>query len=618
MDLDKMIVQKRITALENHTLDTDENITDMIYEIKAAIEIESQELKDANTLAQYTEEEKGVSMSGREDAVNQALENKTVDLRALLRLDDHEFVIECYRQLLGREPDPAGLADNLYLLRIQEISKSELAYTFCASEEGRKYAANIKGLRRRYRLSRALKKSFRVPLLGRIWRYIYKQFRTNKTIYQMMVWNLNEKKALTELTEQINQSQVQLQNQLSEQIRLLTRLHAQMQTQLKTQQRTQMQLQTQVRMLEVKETGMRSESSALKGQIQQLSEQLRVLDNYQQVVENLQNNNKQLQGHDRILEEYQREEQERLHVYNSYGLLEENIRNNNKLIEKHDTFVENYSREDGKLLQRLAVDWCNTKADMRNADAVPATDAVPAADEALTAETAKRKGTKDEYYSIDYFEFENRFRGSREHIKNVQKIYLPYFENRTQVVDLGCGRGEFVELLREEHIGVEGVDLYQPYVEFCNIMNLPVKQGDAIQYLRQKSGVDGIFAGQIVEHLTIEQIIELCHVAYEKLEPGCYLILETPNPRSLAIYTESFYMDPSHNHPVHPNTLQYIVEKEGFSQVEVLYTDSSRLPYTIPPIADADHEQWKEFDRAMERVSDLLYGSQDYAIIARK
>ena len=94
--------------------------------------------------------------------------------------------------------------------------------------------------------------------------------------------------------------------------------------------------------------------------------------------------------------------------------------------------------------------------------------------------------------------------------------------------------------------------------------------------------------------------------------------METPNPTSLAIYTESFYMDPSHNRPIHPKTLQYITEKQGFSQVQILFTESSRLPYDIPKLAEHGEERTHEFDLAMERVADLLFGSQDYAIIAKK
>lgn len=221
------------------------------------------------------------------------------------------------------------------------------------------------------------------------------------------------------------------------------------------------------------------------------------------------------------------------------------------------------------------------------------------------------------YNAIDYFDFENHFRGSREHIKEVQTIYLPYFKSCKNVLDLGCGRGEFTEMLNDHGVGVTGVDMYAPYIEYMKILNLPAVLDDAIKYLGKQEKVDGIFMGQVVEHISIAQIIEVLGLAYEKLESGAYLIMETPNPMSLAIYTECFYMDPSHQKPVHPRTLQYLAEKAGFEDVEILFTESSRLPFKIPKL-EGSELSITQFNEAMERVENLLYGSQDYAIIARK
>lgn len=224
---------------------------------------------------------------------------------------------------------------------------------------------------------------------------------------------------------------------------------------------------------------------------------------------------------------------------------------------------------------------------------------------------------EDSYVGIDYFDFENRFRGSQEHIKEVQEQYLPYYEGKQKVVDIGCGRGEFLKILREHDIKAVGIDLYGKAIDCCKLNGLEAYQKDAIAYLNGRESVDGIFAGQLVEHLAIEQIIQLCNVAYEKLEDGCYFIMETPNPTSLAIYTHAFYMDPSHVKPVHPLTLQYCAEKAGFSKVEIYYTDTSKLPVTIPKLS-GDVENLEEFNHAMQLVSDTLFGSQDYAVIARK
>jgi len=233
---------------------------------------------------------------------------------------------------------------------------------------------------------------------------------------------------------------------------------------------------------------------------------------------------------------------------------------------------------------------------------------------AVSSETVSQNA----YEGIDYFDFENHFRGSEQVIKDRQMEYLPYYQGRTNVVDLGCGRGEFLDLLQEQGVKARGVDLYDEFVHLCRGKGLDVYNKDAIQFLEEIDGTDGIFAGQLVEHLSIEQIVHLCNTAYDKLETGGYFIMETPNPMSLAIYTHSFYMDPSHQKPVHPLTLQYITQKAGFSEVNILFTEGSRLPGGIPELKGESIENINEFNESMKLVSDFIFGSQDYAVIAKR
>lgn len=225
---------------------------------------------------------------------------------------------------------------------------------------------------------------------------------------------------------------------------------------------------------------------------------------------------------------------------------------------------------------------------------------------------------KDSYMTIDYFDFENHFRGSREAIKERQKQYLACFTGRERVVDIGCGRGEFLELLKEEHIPAVGVDTYEEFVDYCKEKGFEAVWDDGIHYLKMIDRTDGIFAGQVVEHLTPEQIMELCATAYEKLDAGASLVIETPNPTSLAIYTHAFYVDPSHVKPVHPLTMEYYMQKAGFRDIKIVYTRSSRLPIQIPELKSENRDDVEAFNNVMKEVSELLFGSQDYAIIATK
>ncbi len=304
------------------------------------------------------------------------------------------------------------------------------------------------------------------------------------------------------------------------------------------------------------------------------------------------------------------------HLPDRVDLLEGTQQEHNKLFDRHENILCSEFKEVQELLQILSVEMSNMKAEFANVHKM--------SEKSVYAGNVEENSSfvsdvaSNEYQSIDYFDFENHFRGSREYVKNSQRIYVPYFANRKHVVDLGCGRGEFIELLMEHEIGVRGVDLYAPYAEYCKMLHLPVEHGDALCFLEQQDYVDGIFVGQVVEHISTEEVVKLCKTAFEKLEDGCYLIMETPNPTSLAIYTQSFYMDPSHKRPVHPRTLQYIAQKQGFSDVQILYTENSRMPYEIPRLSDKEEGREHEFDIAMQHVSDLLYGSQDYAVIARK
>ncbi len=212
-----------------------------------------------------------------------------------------------------------------------------------------------------------------------------------------------------------------------------------------------------------------------------------------------------------------------------------------------------------------------------------------------------------DYNTIDYFDFENHFRGTIAHIKEAQRIYLPYFQGKKNVLDIGCGRGEFLSLLHDEGIPAHGVDVYEPYADYCRMQGLSAECGDGIAHLAGLDSVDGIFVGQVVEHLKTEQITALCNTAYEKLTDGGCIIIETPNPTSLAIYTGAFYIDPSHQKPVHPLTMQYFLEKAGFTKIEILYPEQSR-----PDVKLTSH------DPDVQKITDIMFGAQDYAVIAVK
>ncbi|OMC77647.1 hypothetical protein BK125_14060 [Paenibacillus odorifer] len=237
----------------------------------------------------------------------------------------------------------------------------------------------------------------------------------------------------------------------------------------------------------------------------------------------------------------------------------------------------------------------------------------------IDKDTAKSKTEESQF---DYLLFENRFRGSNEDIRNRQLKYLPYFENKQNVLDIGCGRGEFIELLLNSNVSAKGIDMTDEMVEYCQDLGLPVVKQDAINYLEKQedNSIGGIFLGQVIEHIPFDSIIKLVELAWNKLMPGCYLIMETPNPQTLAIFNRSFYMDPTHVKPVHPLTVQFLTESVGFRESKIIYSGRVEKESALPHVqASLDSIQnIEEINNSIDRLNDLLFGDQDYALIARK
>lgn len=217
--------------------------------------------------------------------------------------------------------------------------------------------------------------------------------------------------------------------------------------------------------------------------------------------------------------------------------------------------------------------------------------------------------------AFDYYLFESKHRGETGEIRKRQERYLPYFEGQDNVLDLGCGRGEFLQLLGEKGISALGVDLQPENIQACARAGVRAELRDGIAYLKQceDESLGGIFSAQVIEHLEPEQLSLLVHLAYQKLRPGAAMVLETLDPRCLMIFAECFYLDPSHSKPVHPLTLQFMAECEGFSSLELLSLSPSDPSLRFPHLADHP-----EADRSIDEINRLLFGGREYALAARK
>ena len=231
------------------------------------------------------------------------------------------------------------------------------------------------------------------------------------------------------------------------------------------------------------------------------------------------------------------------------------------------------------------------------------------------------KEAKSNELEIDYFLFEHKFRGSREYIKNLQRRYLDVFKSVSYVLDIGCGRGEFLELLLENGISAKGIDISSDFVDLCLENNLPVEKIDMFAFLEKApdNSIGGIFCSQVVEHLTPQDMILFIKLAHQKLESGAPLVIETINPKNLVAVSNWFYMDLSHVRPVHPETLSFILEQECFNVNEVIYTDPN-TEQQIPSleISGVEANQLNEFNYKIKLVNEILYGPQNFSILAKK
>jgi O-antigen chain-terminating methyltransferase len=215
-----------------------------------------------------------------------------------------------------------------------------------------------------------------------------------------------------------------------------------------------------------------------------------------------------------------------------------------------------------------------------------------------------------------YVEFEDIFRGQRAEIKERVVEYLPRLVAKNigtphmPVLDLGCGRGEWLEVLGERGFTGVGVDSNETCVADCRDRNLTVHIADLIEYLQQQpSDTQGVItAFHVVEHLPFRLILNLLNEAVRVLKPGGMLILETPNPANLIVGAHTFYLDPSHVRPLPADLLRFMVESRGFSNVEVL---------PLHPFPDCYRLEDKS-NAAAALLNDLVYGPRDYAVIAER
>ena len=221
-----------------------------------------------------------------------------------------------------------------------------------------------------------------------------------------------------------------------------------------------------------------------------------------------------------------------------------------------------------------------------------------------------------------YTAFENRFRGSREEIRGRQEGDVALFRNLAPVVDLGCGRGEFLELLQAAGIEAWGVEGNANAVRECREKGLDVVHGDLVSVLQERDAgsLGGLFGAQVAEHLPPSVLETLLAEAHRTLRGGGLLVLETPNAASALAFHDVFIRDLTHERPLHPETLRFLAAAAGFTDVRIQMRNpvAEDVRLSLLPGSGLPPPVIKVLNENVARLNALLFAPLDYALIARR
>ena len=216
-------------------------------------------------------------------------------------------------------------------------------------------------------------------------------------------------------------------------------------------------------------------------------------------------------------------------------------------------------------------------------------------------------------FAAIYADFTEHFRGSTAEVSAKLEGYLPDVHRLAGpggVVDLGCGRGEWLALLRAAGVTARGIDANPAFVAAGRARGLDMELGDALGYLEALplDSIDMVTAFHVIEHLATEDLLALLEAARGALRPGGCLLLETPNPMNLVMAACDFYNDPTHRSPLPPALTEYLVCTQGFRDVEV----RPLHPKTAPPAPTGGADACAQLHEIVVRAH---FGPQDYAVL---
>lgn len=475
-------------------------------------------------------------------------------LNDLLGFHDEVFLRNAYKVILKREPDDVGLAHFLKNLRNGRYSKIDVLSSLRFSPEGRNANVQIEGLGR----FRVLGRMYRVPVVGYVLRLGVAIFRLPVLITNFRRVESHTMAQLDRVAGHINEAVAHLSDEMRKQART---------------NRTQLE-------------ALQKQLNELKGtvglQINSLMREQEKLVQSHNALEQTQSKTRQEQA----------EIQER-HTADLQALKVQLEKQIDELVERLQKSRMDIAQQETRLARLL--DGTNVSASAAVA----------------SRETQPAQREQDHLLDSLYFSLEDVLRGTPEQIKEEVKVYLPVLQSAgisSDILDVGCGRGEWLQVLREAGLQARGIDSNRILLQQCKDLSLDVVESEALTYLGSlpDGSLSAVTAFHFAEHLPLETLVRFLDEAGRTLKPGGLIILETPNPENLLVGSCNFYLDPTHKNPIPIPTMKLLLEARGFRCEEVL---------KLHPVSNAKIEVK---DQLTSHLNHFLYGPMNYAVVARK
>lgn len=529
----------------------------------------------------------------------------------LLQYHGADFVRNAYRAILNREPDAAGWARHLDNLASGRFNKIDILASLRYSPEGERARVKIAGLT----WPAALRRMGRAPLVG----YLIQLLIALGRLPVLLQHQRQSEFYLSAQQQQVVDHNNQVHKQLAEALSQISmQINAVAEKVLSQQQAIELLLQQQqdaaARQNEL-ENNIESRLTAIREQVEQSTGALA-----QQAEERTTALRQSLTQYvDRsasTLTQYMNQGIAALTQSLTQSFSQHVDQSAATLTEQAEQRMMALTRQMDESLQQLLRQQQQTRTELVMQERRLATLLLEEAREpqpgALNLPRAQLMA-KEEDHLLDalYASFEDQFRGDREDIKSRLRVYLPILKEAEVVegvLDVGCGRGEWLELLREEGLQGRGVDRNRVFVEQCRQRNLEVSEEDSLVYLRSlpDQSLNAITSFHLVEHLPFEILIKLLDEMVRTLKPGGLLILETPNPENFTVGSCNFYADPTHRNPIPSPTLQFLLESRGLCRIRVM----KLRPWDAAKI-EGDAE-------IIKRFNEYFYSAPDYGIIGWK